>query len=163
MLAFPPLLLLILAVSLFDPGAFSLVLLLGLFSWMGLARLVRGQALSLRNREYVLAARLAGIPPYRILWRHYLPALRGPVAQDTALRVGDLILAEATLSYLGLGLPATMPTWGRLVQEGHRVLQQAWWLSVFPGLAIALLVVAFAMLGDALRDSAAIHAIGKSD
>ncbi len=152
-LAFPSLLLLILAASLFRPGILSLVLLLGLTSWMGLSRLVRGQALSLKKREYVLAARLAGTPWYRMLAWHYLPSLRGPVAQDTALRVGDLILAEATLSYLGLGLPATMPTWGRLVQEGHRVLGEAWWVSVFPGLAIALLVIAFAMLGDALQES----------
>ncbi len=153
MLAFPSLLLLILAASLFNPGPFSLVMLLGLTSWMGLSRLVRGQALSLKSREYILSARLSGTPWYRMLAWHYLPALRGPVAQDTALRVGDLVLAEATLSYLGLGLPATMPTWGRLVEEGHRVLSQAWWLSVFPGVAIALLVIAFAMLGDALQES----------
>lgn len=153
MLAFPSLLLLILAAALFRPGPLSLVLLLGLTSWMGLSRLVRGQALSLKKREYILAARLAGTPWYRMLGWHYLPPLRGPVAQDTALRVGDLVLAEATLSYLGLGLPATMPTWGRLVEEGHRVLSQAWWLSVFPGLAIALLVIAFAILGDCLQES----------
>jgi len=162
MLAFPPLLLLILAVSLFDPGPQSLVLLLGLSSWMGLSRLVRGESLSLRRREYILAARLSGTSWYRILWRHYLPALRGPVAQDTALRIGDLILAEATLSYLGLGLPATMPTWGRLVQEGHRVLQQAWWLSVFPGIAITLLVIAFGLLGDTLWEGSTMHGIGKT-
>ena len=113
----------------------------------------------LRDSDFLFSS---GTVWYHILWRHYLPALRGPVAQDTALRIGDLILAEATLSYLGLGLPATMPTWGRLVQEGHRVLQQAWWLSVFPGLAISLLVIAFGLLGDTLREGAAIHGIGKT-
>jgi len=151
LLAFPSLLLLILAAAVFSPGPLTLILLLGSTSWMGLARLVRGQALAIRKREYILAARLAGSPWYRVWLWHYLPGLRGPVAQDTALRVGDLILAEATLSYLGLGLPSTMPTWGRLVNEGHRVLGEAWWVSVFPGLAISLLVIAFALLGDALQ------------
>lgn len=153
MLAFPSLLLLILAASLFNPGQLTLVLLLGATSWMGLSRLVRGQAISLREREYIQAARLAASPWYRMMTWHYLPELRGPVAQDTALRVGDLVLAEATLSYLGLGLPASIPTWGRLVNEGHRFMGEAWWLSVFPGLAIALLVIAFALLGDALQGS----------
>jgi len=152
LLAFPPLLLLILAAALFEPGPLTLVILLASTSWMGLARLVRGQVLSLRNREYVLAARLAGTPWYRVWLWHYLPFLRGPVFQDTALRIGDLILAEATLSYLGLGLPATIPTWGRLVNEGYPVLKQAWWISVIPGCAISLLVIAFAVLGDALRE-----------
>ena len=152
-LAFPALLLLILAASVLRPGPTTLVLLLGLTSWMGLTRLVRGQVLSIRERQFVLAARVAGTPWYRVWIWHYLPEIRGPVAQDVALRLGDLILAEATLSYLGLGLPPTTPTWGQLVSEGHRVMLDAWWLSTLPGVAIALLVISCALIGDGLQDS----------
>ncbi len=153
-LAFPILFLLILAVALFRPGPPALILVLGLSSWMGLARLVRGQVLSLRQREFVQAARVAGSPWWRIWELHYAPNLVGPVAQDAALRLGDLVLAEATLSYLGLGIPPSTPTWGSLVAEGHKVLLQGWWLSTFPGLAIASLVIALALIGDGLQDLA---------
>lgn len=151
LLAFPILFLLILAVTLFRPGPTALIVVLGLTSWMSLARLVRGQVLSLRQRDYVLAARAAGSPWWRIWKLHYAPSLIGPVAQDTALRMGDLVLAEATLSYLGLGVPASTPTWGSLVAEGHKVLVQGWWLATFPGVAIAVLVIALALVGDGLQ------------
>ena len=151
LLAFPSLLLLILAASVLQPGPGPLIAILGLTSWMGLARLVRGQVLSVRERPFVLAARVAGTPWYRVWGWHFLPEIRGPVAQDTALRLGDLVLAEATLSYLGLGLPPTTPTWGHLVNEGHRVLLDGWWLSTIPGLAIALLVISLALIGDGLQ------------
>ncbi|NOZ77802.1 MAG: ABC transporter permease [Acidobacteria bacterium] len=151
-LAFPILFLLILAVALFRPGPSTLVVVLGLTSWMGLARLVRGQVLSLRQRDFVQAARVAGSPWWRIWELHYAPNLVGPVAQDAALRLGDLVLAEATLSYLGLGIPPSTPTWGSLVAEGHKVLLQGWWLATFPGIAIAVLVIALALVGDGLQD-----------
>ncbi len=152
LLAFPTMLLLILAAAVFDPGPVTLVLLLGLTSWMGLARLVRGQVLSIRERPFVLAARVAGTPWYRMWTWHYLTGVRSPVAQDVALRLGDLVLAEATLSFLGLGLPVTMPTWGYLVSEGHRVMLDAWWLATFPGLAIASLVISCALVGDGIQE-----------
>jgi peptide/nickel transport system permease protein len=119
---------------------------------MGLARLVRGQVLSLRNRSFIQAARVAGTPGYRIWTLHYLPNLRGPLAQDTALRMGDLVLAEATLSFLGLGIPANLPSWGSMIADGQRVMLEGWWLSVFPGLAIAALVVFLALIGDGLQE-----------
>jgi peptide/nickel transport system permease protein len=152
MLAFPSLLLLILAASVLDPGAATIIMLLGLTSWMGLARLVRGQVLSVRERPFVLSARVSGTPWYRMWAWHFFPEVRGPVAQDVALRLGDLVLAEATLSYLGLGLPPTTPTWGLLVNEGHRVMLDAWWLATIPGLAIATLVTCFALIGDGLQE-----------
>lgn len=152
LLAFPSLLLLILAASVLEPGAGVIILLLGLTSWMGLARLVRGQVLSVRERPFVLSARVSGTPWYRMWTWHFLPEIRGPAGQDVALRMGDLVLAEATLSYLGLGLPATTPTWGLLVNEGHRVLYDAWWLATLPGLAIAALVTSFALIADGLQD-----------
>jgi peptide/nickel transport system permease protein len=151
LLAVPLLLLLILISALFRPGPVLLVAVLGLSSWMGLARLVRGQALSLRTRTFIQAARVAGTRRFRMWTLHYLPNLRAPLAQDTALRMGNLVLAEATLSFLGLGIPATIPSWGGMVADGQRVMLDGWWLSVFPGLAIALLVICLALVGDGLQ------------
>jgi peptide/nickel transport system permease protein len=153
LLAFPILLLLILLSALFQPGPVLLVAVLGLSSWMGLARLVRGQVLSLRSRTFVEAARVAGTRWPRMWTLHYLPNLKAPVAQDTALQMGNLVLAEATLSFLGLGIPATLPSWGGMVSEGQRVMLDGWWLSVFPGLAIAALVISLALIGDGLQSS----------
>lgn len=152
LMAFPTLLLLILCAAVLEPGPATLVVLLGLTSWMGLARLVRGQVLSIRERQFVVAARVAGTPWYRVWSWHFLPEIRGPVAQDVALRMGDLVLAEATLSYLGLGMPPTTPTWGLLVSEGHRVMMDAWWPATLPGLAIASLVICFALIGDGIQE-----------
>jgi peptide/nickel transport system permease protein len=151
LLAFPILLLLILASALFRPGPLLLVLVLGLSSWMGLARLVRGQVLSLATRTFIQAARVAGTRELCIWTLHYLPNLKAPLAQDTALAMGSLVLAEATLSFLGLGLPPTMPSWGAMVADGQRVMVEGWWLSVFPGLAITALVVSLALIGDGLQ------------
>jgi peptide/nickel transport system permease protein len=153
LLAFPLLLLLILLSALFRPGPVVLIAVLGLSTWMGLARLVRGQVLSLRTRSFIQAARVAGTRRPRMWTLHYLPNLKGPVAQDTALQMGNLVLAEATLSFLGLGIPATMPSWGGMVAEGQRVMLDGWWLSVFPGLAITALVISFALIGDGLQKS----------
>ena len=151
LLAFPVLFLMILAATLFRPSPALLVVLLGVTSWMGLARLVRGQVLSLRSRPFVVAARASGTRPHRVALLHYLPNLVGPVAQDTALRMGDIVIAEATLSYLGLGVPPSLPTWGTMVAEGHQVMLDGWWLAVFPGLAIAGLVICLALIGDGLQ------------
>jgi peptide/nickel transport system permease protein len=150
-LAFPVLFLMILAAAVLQPDPVLLVVLLGSTSWMGVARLVRGQVLSLRSRPFVTAARASGSPWYRIAGWHFAPNLVGPISQDTALRMGDLVLAEATLSYLGLGVPPSVPTWGSMVAQGHRALPDGWWLAVFPGLAIAVLVIGLSLIGDALQ------------
>lgn len=150
-LAFPILFLMILAATVLRPDPVLLVVLLGCTSWMGVARLVRGQVLSLRSRPFVTAARASGSPWYRIAGWHFAPNLVGPISQDTALRMGDLVLAEATLSYLGLGVPPSVPTWGSMVAQGHRALPDGWWLAVFPGLAIAVLVIGLSLIGDALQ------------
>ena len=151
LLAFPLLLLLILASTLFRPGPAVLITVLGLVSWMPLARLVRGQVLSLRNRSFIHAAKVAGTPWHRIWTLHYIPNLKAPLAQDTALRMGDLVLAEATLSFLGLGIPASLPSWGVMIAEGQRAMIDGWWLSVFPGIAITLLVISLALIGDGIQ------------
>jgi len=152
LLAFPVLFLMILAAALVRPGVGVLIVLLGLTSWMGLARLVRGQVLELRTRPFVLAARLAGTRRLGMWWRHYLPNVAGPVGQDAALRMGDLVVAEATLSFLGLGVPPTIATWGSMVADGQRVLSDAWWLATLPGLAVVSLVVALALIAEGLRE-----------
>ncbi len=152
LLAFPVLFLMVLAATVVRPGIGVLVALLGLTSWMGLARLVRGQVMALRTRPFVLAARLAGTRRFGMWWRHYLPNIAGPVGQDAALRMGDLVVAEATLSFLGLGVPPTVATWGSMVAEGQRVLSDAWWLATLPGLAIVALVVGLALIADGLRE-----------
>lgn len=152
LLAFPVLFLMILAATLLRPGVPVLVLVLGLTSWMGLARLVRGQVLSLRTRPFVLAARAGGTPE-PMIWRwHYLPNLAGPVSQDVALRAADLVVAEATLSYLGLGLPPTAASWGALVQQGQRSMLDGWWLATLPGVAIVVLVVGLTLIGDGIQE-----------
>ncbi len=152
LLAFPVLFLMILAATLLRPGVPVLVLVLGLTSWMGLARLVRGQVLSLRSRPFVLAARAGGTPE-PMIWRwHYLPNLAGPLSQDVALRAADLVVAEATLSYLGLGLPPTAASWGALVQQGQRSMLDGWWLATFPGAAIVVLVVGLTLIGDGIQE-----------
>lgn len=161
LLAFPVLFLMVLAAALFRPDPLALIVLLGLTSWMGLARLVRGQVLSLRSRPFIAAATTSGSPWYRIATWHYAPNLVGPVAQDAALRMGDLVLAEATLSYLGLGVSPSVPTWGSLVAEGQRTMPDGWWLVVVPGLAIATLVIGLGLIGDGLQRAAS--GVGNSD
>jgi peptide/nickel transport system permease protein len=151
LLAFPVLFLMILAAAVTRPDPALLVLLLGLTSWMGVARLVRGQLLSLRRRPFIAAATASGSTPLRIATWHYAPNLAGPVSQDAALRVGDLVLAEASLSYLGLGVPPSVATWGSMVAQGHRMMPAAWWLVVLPGVAISALVIGFALIGDGLQ------------
>jgi len=158
LLAFPMLLLLVLLSALFRPGPVVLVAVLGLTSWMGLARLVRGQVLTLQSRTFVQAARVAGTREHRIWFLHYIPNLKAPLAQDTALQMGNLVLAEATLSFLGLGIPATMPSWGAMVAEGQRVMLDGWWLSLFPGLAISALVIFLALIGDGIQESGSASA-----
>jgi len=153
LLAFPVLFLMILVVAVFRPSVFMLVAVLGATSWMTLARLVRGQILSLRSMSFVTASRAAGSRWHQIWRLHYLPHLTGPVSQDAALRMGDLVLAEATLSYLGLGVPPSIPTWGSLVAQGHKVMLDGWWLATFPGAAIAILVIALALVGDGIHES----------
>ena len=152
LMAFPVIFLLILLATVFRPGPLVLVSVLGMTSWMGLARLVRGQVLTLRGRTFVLAARAAGSSPMRTWRTHFLPNLAGPLSQDTALRLGDLVLAEATLSFLGLGIPPAIPTWGAMVAQGHRVMIEGWWLATLPGFAIAALVISLALVGDGIQE-----------
>lgn len=152
LLAFPWLFLVLTLTALFRPSTVLVILVLGGTSWMGISRLVRAEILGLQRRQFILAARGLGLHPLRILWRHLLPNALTPVLVQATLAVGDLILAESALSFLGLGVQPPTASWGNMVADGRDVLLTAWWVSTFPGLAIVGAVVAFNLLGDRLRD-----------
>lgn len=125
---------------------------LALVAWTGFVRNVRAEVLTLRERDYVLMARVAGASTPRILLRHILPGVTNTIMVIATLNVGGLILTEATLSFLGAGIPAPTPAWGLMIAEGRDDLATAWWASFFPGMAIALVVMSFNFVGDWLRD-----------
>ncbi len=151
-MAFPRIFLILLLVSLSAPSVGLIILVLGLSGWMPVARLVRSEALSLREREFVLAARGLGMPPWLVAWRHILPNLLPTVIVAATLRVGGAILAESFLSFLGLGVQDPVVSWGLMIQQGRQHLLDGWWLATFPGLAITLTVIGYNLLGDGLRN-----------
>ncbi|HEY8468136.1 MAG TPA: oligopeptide ABC transporter permease [Longimicrobiales bacterium] len=152
-LAFPRLILLILVVALFEPSLGVIIVVLGLTQWPGTTRIVRGEVLSLREREFIQAAHALGMRRTRIILRHLVPNVLAPVIVAATLGVGNTIVLEAGLSFLGLGVPEPTPSWGKMVAEGSEVLFGAWWLATFPGLAIVVTVLAFNLVGDGLRDA----------
>lgn len=152
LLAFPWLFLLLAVVSLFGSKTVTIVLILGGTSWMSISRLVRAELLSLKNRDFVLAARAVGESPWRILWQHLLPNALGPALVQTTLLLGNVILLESSLSFLGMGIQPPTPSWGNIVADGRQSLVTGWWISTLPGIAVAITVVAFNLLGDGLRD-----------
>ncbi len=153
LLAFPGLLLLIGLVSSLGPGFFSLLISFSATGWTTTARLVRGKLLSIKREEYMEAARAIGAPSRVQIFRHALPNAMGPVIVTGTIGVAGIILAEASLSFLGLGIQPPTPTWGAMIAQGRAFLTVAWWVSFFPGLAIALAVFGFNLFGDALRDA----------
>lgn len=127
-------------------------LILVLISWVGFVRPIRGEVLSLRERDYVASARVAGASGFRVAVRHILPGVSSTVIVLATLGAGGLVLAEATLSYLGVGIPQPTPTWGNMISDGRSFLDTAWWISTMPGIAIFLLVLSLNFIGDWLRD-----------
>jgi peptide/nickel transport system permease protein len=152
LLMFPRIFLLLAITAMIGGSTSLIVVVLGCTSWMSVSRLARAELLSLRRQDFVEAARSTGQKPLRIFLRHMLPGSISPVLIDTTLRIGDLILLEAALSYLGMGVPPPTPSWGGIVSDGAMDLVSAWWVSLFPGLAIAATVIAFNLIGDGLRD-----------
>ncbi len=153
LLAFPRLFLLLALAALLRPSNTLLILLLGFTGWMTVSRLVRAELLSLKEREFALAARASGLSPLRILVRHLLPNALGPALALAPLSIGAVILTEAALSFLGLGIRPPQASWGNIISEGREYILSAWWISTLPGLAIALAVIGFNLLGDSLRDA----------
>lgn len=154
-ISFPAIFLLITLVTIFKPSIWTLIIVFAAFGWTTTARLVRGEFLSLRSREFVLAARTLGIRSRKIIFSHILPNTMGPIIVSATLAVGYVILAEATLSYLGLGVQPPTPTWGNMLQGAQDlyIMMNVWWFPLFPGFAILLTVLAFNFLGDGLRDA----------
>ncbi|EHA16539.1 ABC transporter permease [Halomonas sp. HAL1] len=152
-LALPFILLAITFIAVIGGGLTNMIILLIISQWVQYARLVRGSVLSLRDREFILAAKAIGVKDIRILFQHLLPNLIGPVIVLMTLNVANNILLESSLTFLGLGVDPVIPSWGGMLAEGRTYLQTAWWVSVFPGLAILLTVLGLNLLGDWLRDA----------
>lgn len=151
--AFPSLLFIIVLSVSIGPGLLTAYIALGIVGWAGVARIVRGSALSLRSAEYVEGARALGAGSARLLFRHILPGTLPSLIVIYTIGVGGAIIGEATLSFLGLGVKPPTPSWGQMIADGQSYLTSAWWMSVFPGLAVAVVVIAFNFLGDTLRDA----------
>ena len=133
-------------------GITSIIIAVAATTWAGIARMIRGEVLAIRDKDFVTLAQIAGVSPPVIIWRHVFPNVVNTLMVMTSLLVGQVILLEASLSYLGLGLAPGEPAWGIMVAEGRQVLTQSWWISLFPGIAITIVVMAFNYLGDWLRD-----------
>lgn len=151
--AFPFLLFVIAVVAVFGPGIQNLYLAVALIGWAGVSRIVRGQVLSLRERDFVVSARAVGAGTWRILFKHILPNALSPIIIEATLGMGGMIMLEAGLSFLGLGVQAPTPSWGSMVQAGLAYMRSAWWYPVFPGIGIMIVVFGFNLLGDGLRDA----------
>jgi ABC-type dipeptide/oligopeptide/nickel transport system permease subunit len=153
-LSIPRLLLLLVVIALWNNvGVVALTLLIAGVSWFSVSRLVRAEALAVREEDYVVAARALGSSPWRILLRHVLPNVAGPGVVAATLAIANVILLEAGLSYLGIGVRPPTASWGSIIQDGAERVSDLWWLTVFPGLAILVTVFACNALGDALRDA----------
>ena len=152
-LAFPRLVLLIMIVALFSPSIAVIITVLGLTQWPNTTRIVRGDVLSLREREFIQAAHALGMGKTRIIFRHLIPNVLAPVIVTATLGIGNTIVLEAGLSFLGLGVQPPIPSWGNMVADGRDNLLGAWWVSTFPGLVIVVTVLAFNLVGDGLRDA----------
>ncbi len=151
-MAFPGLLLAMLLSVGIGPGFWTVILALSLLGWAPYARMIRGETLKVRELDFVLQARITGASPLRIMFKHIFPNIVNSLIVVMTLAVGLMILAEATLSYLGIGIPATIPSWGSMVADGRNDLGSAWWISTLPGIAIGLVVLSCNFLGDWLRD-----------
>jgi peptide/nickel transport system permease protein len=136
-----------------QPGLPVVIAVITIFSWSYIARIVRGYTLSLREKEFVESARAAGATNFRILWQEILPNLVGPLIVYSTLLIPTNILFEAALSYLGLGVPSTEPSWGSILNDASQLYDVAWWLMLFPGLFLIITTLAFNLLGDGLRDA----------
>ncbi len=152
LMAIPWIFLLITLSTIFVPDARMLILLLGMTAWPGVSRLARAELLSLKERDFVHAARGLGLGEARIFFRHMLPNAMTPLVVTATLRIGTLILFEASLSFLGLGVPPPQPSWGNMISDGQGFLLAAWWVSTFPAAALVAAVVAIHLVGDGLRD-----------
>jgi peptide/nickel transport system permease protein len=153
----PNIFLILTIVALFGPGLRNTMLVIGFTAWMGTARLVRGQFLSLREKEFIEAARAVGVGNARIILRHMMPNTVSVIIVQATLFISYAIITESLLSYLGLGVQPPNASWGNILSSGRNFMREAWWMTVFPGLAIFVTVLAFNFVGDGLRDALDPH------
>jgi peptide/nickel transport system permease protein len=153
MLCFPTFFLILAVIAMLEPSIWYIMLVIGATGWMGVARLVRAEVLSIRERDFILAARAIGASDIRIILRHILPNAMAPVLVAATLGVAGAILTESALSFLGIGVQPPTPSWGNILTSGKDYIGFAWWLSLYPGLAILVTVLAYNLLGEGIRDA----------
>jgi peptide/nickel transport system permease protein len=153
MLVFPRFFLLLAVLAFLRPSIWTIMAVIGLTGWMGVARLVRAEFLALKEREFVLWSQSIGASAFRIIWRHILPNAMAPVLVAMTLGIPAAILTESGLSFLGLGVQPPHATWGNILNEGKDTIELAWWLSVYPGVAILVTVLSYNLLGEGIRDA----------
>jgi peptide/nickel transport system permease protein len=152
-MCFPTFFLILAVLAFVGPSIYNIMIVIGVTSWTGIARLVRGDFLKFRNREFVVAARVTGMSPRRIAFRHILPNAMAPVLVSASFSVAAAILVESTLSFLGFGVPPSTPSWGSILSQAQAYMDIAWWLTFAPGFAIFLSITAYNLVGEALRDA----------
>jgi len=153
MLTIPTFFLILAVIAFIEPSIWNIMIVIGLTSWMGVARLVRAEFLSIKEREYVLAAKAIGASDFRIIFRHIMINSMAPVLVSAVLGIAGAVLVESALSFLGIGVQPPTPSWGNILTLGKDNIEIAWWLSVFPGLAILITVLGYNLLGEGIRDS----------
>ncbi len=153
MMCFPSFFLMLTVIALLGPSIYNVMIVIGVTSWMGTARFVRAEFLSLRERDFVQAAKALGISDRRTIFRHMLPNALAPVFVTATINIATAILIEAGLSFLGFGVQPPAPSWGNILTEGRIYIFDAWWLTLFPGLAILITVLSFNLFGEGLRDA----------
>ncbi len=153
MLCFPTFFLILAVVALLEPNIWNIMIIIGITGWMSLARLVRAEFLSLKERDFAVAERALGARDFRIIFRHILPNALAPVFVSATLGVAGAILTESALSFLGIGVQPPTPSWGNILTAGKDNIQIAWWLSLYPGLAILITVLGYNLLGEGIRDA----------
>jgi len=152
MLCFPSFFLILAVVAVLEPGIVNIMIVIGITSWMGVARLIRAEVLSLKEREFILATRALGANDLRIILKHLIPNAIAPVLVSVVLGIAAAVLVESSLSFLGLGVQPPTPSWGNILMEGKASLGVCWWLTIFPGLAILITVLGYNLLGEGLRE-----------
>jgi peptide/nickel transport system permease protein len=153
MLCFPTFFLILAVIAYLNPSIWNIMIVIGVTSWMGVARLVRAEFLSLKERDFVVAARAQGVGDGRVIFRHILPNAMAPVYVSAILGVAGAVLVESSLSFLGLGVPPPTPSWGNILTAGKDNIEIAWWLSLYPGFAILITVLGYNLLGEGIRDA----------
>jgi peptide/nickel transport system permease protein len=153
MLCFPTFFLILAVIALLEPNIWNIMVVIGITGWMGVARLVRAEFLSLKERDFTAAEKALGAKDFRIIFRHILPNALAPVLVSATLGVAGAILTESALSFLGIGVQPPTPSWGNILTAGKDNIEIAWWLSLYPGMAILITVLGYNLLGEGVRDS----------